>query len=75
MFLITSGMLLSSGVIYLMFADSELQSWNNPTDDGTKEEKEVLPVEREMITIVSSNTNHNHSTVETSDNKMNGTKR
>lgn len=51
-----------------MFADSELQPWNNPTDEGTRDEKEVLPVDREMITIVS-------STVETTDNKINGTKR
>uniref|UniRef100_A0A1B6KSQ5 Major facilitator superfamily (MFS) profile domain-containing protein n=1 Tax=Graphocephala atropunctata TaxID=36148 RepID=A0A1B6KSQ5_9HEMI len=51
-FLITSGMLIVSGLIYLLFADSELQPWNNGVVEGSREEHESLSTKREMISVV-----------------------
>lgn len=34
MFLICAAVLLASGVIYVLFADSTLQSWNQPKVSG-----------------------------------------
>lgn len=63
-------MLISSGVFYLLFADSELQPWNSGPVEGSREEKEVLSTEREMVAIVRPTSVNNETTV-----KSNGAKR
>lgn len=51
-----------------MFADSELQPWNNGETKGTKDEEEALST-REMVSIVKTNPAQPERT------ETNGTKR
>ncbi|XP_054267712.1 vesicular glutamate transporter 2-like [Macrosteles quadrilineatus] len=67
-FLITSGMLISSGIVYVLFASSELQSWNSEASEA--EEKEALS-QRERISIVKINSDHSSN----ENSGRNGTKR
>lgn len=43
MFLISSGMLLASGILYVLFSESNLQSWNSPRKSEDKE-REMQPL-------------------------------
>lgn len=42
-FLISSGMLLASGILYVLFSESNLQSWNSPKKSEDKE-REMQPL-------------------------------
>jgi hypothetical protein len=64
-------MLIVSGLVYLLFASSELQPWNSEQTDGSKEEKEALSAPQEMVAIVRINSVHSNN----ENSGRNGTKR
>lgn len=51
MFFITSGMLISTGTLYLLFAKSEIQPWNSGYTEEKEEEEEVLKTDKELLEV------------------------
>ncbi|XP_969878.2 sialin [Tribolium castaneum] len=45
-FLVSTGMLISSGVLYVLFATSNLQTWNSPDIKQTKNESELISIKK-----------------------------
>lgn len=46
-FWIASSLLISCGIVYLMFTKSELHSWNSPTDKKSQRESEKMVKDKE----------------------------
>lgn len=51
MFLISAGMLLFSGIIYVLFADSRLQSWNNSNYNQNATETELESLKPKEVVV------------------------
>lgn len=48
-FLIGAAMLLGCGIVYVLFADANLQSWNSPQTSSGAADKEMQPLQTEHI--------------------------
>lgn len=57
MYWIGSAMLISTGILYCLFAKSELKSWNSPAKKGDEEEEDDKNDDVELLTVQTKNGN------------------
>lgn len=71
-FLITSGMLIGSGILYVLFSDSTLQSWNSPQTNNNN----ILDKEMQLLNSNNSNNyiDNNKKLIVNNDDKKYGDK-
>lgn len=50
-FLICSGMLISTGILYVLFCESTEQPWNNPDHKKGDAGKEMQPLQKDEISV------------------------
>lgn len=53
-FLLATAMLVVCGVLYLVFADSNLQSWNSP-DKSIQDPEEIVPMTEKPRIVITKN--------------------
>ncbi|XP_055382266.1 sialin [Condylostylus longicornis] len=72
-FLITSGMLIGSGILYDLFCDSTLQSWNNPSSNVILSNKElqILNSNKNLNIINGFKVNNDDNNIENDKSKEN----